>query len=120
MSVNKYPYRVLYGKGCVIMARNCCCSNDRKTVLTDQDRRKLINRLNRLEGQIRGIKGMVERDCYCPDILNQCSAAIAALNSFSRDLVGAHIRGCVARDLKDGDESSIDELVYTLQKLMKG
>ncbi len=102
------------------MAEKCCCNKERQTLRTQEDRRKLLNRLSRLEGQIRGLKGMIERDCYCPDILNQCSAVIAGLNSFSRDLVGAHIRGCVVHDLKEGDESTIDELIVTLQKLMRG
>lgn len=86
---------------------------------SDEAKKKLINRLSRIEGQIRGIKGMVERDSYCPDILNQCAAATSALNAFCRDLIGAHIRGCVAHDLKEGDDSVIEELVETLQKLMK-
>ena len=95
-----------------------CCS-DKITSRPDDERKKLINRLNRIEGQIRGIRGMVERDAYCPDILNQCAAATAAINSFTRDLIGAHIRGCVVRDIREGDDEVIDELVSTLQKLMR-
>ncbi len=101
------------------MAKKAACSCDKKTARTAQERRKLINRLNRIEGQIRGIKGMVEKDAYCPDILTQCAAASAALNSFNRDLIGHHIKGCVLRDLKSGDESVVDELVDMLKKLMK-
>lgn len=97
------------------MSENCC---QKTTSRDDDERRKLINRLNRIEGQIRGIRGMVERDAYCPDILNQCAAATAAINSFTRDLIGAHIRGCVVRDIREGDDDVIDELVSTLQKLM--
>ncbi len=97
----------------------CCCSGQKTTKRSDEDRRKLINRLSRIEGQIRGIKRMVESDAYCPDILNQCAAAISALNGFSKDLVGAHIRGCVAHDLREGDDSVLDELITTLQKLMR-
>ncbi len=79
----------------------------------------MINRLSRIEGQIRGIRGMLENDAYCADILTQTAAVNAALNSFNRDLIAAHIKGCVLRDLREGDESVIDELVVTLQKLMK-
>lgn len=98
------------------MSENCC---QKTTDRPDEERKKLIHRLNRIEGQIRGIRGMVERDAYCPDILNQCAAATAAINAFTRDLIGAHIRGCVVRDIKEGDDAVIDELVSTLQKLMK-
>ena len=89
------------------------------TARSDDERRRLINRLNRIEGQIRGIRGMIERDAYCNDILIQSSAVSAAMNAFNRDLIANHIRGCVARDLRDGDDSVIDELVDTMQKLMK-
>ncbi len=79
----------------------------------------MINRLSRIEGQIRGIRGMLDNDAYCADILTQTAAVNAAINSFNRDLIAAHIKGCVLRDLREGDESVIDELVVTLQKLMK-
>ncbi len=98
--------------------KRCACC-EKTTERSDAERRKLINRLSRIEGQIRGIKGMVERNAYCPDILTQCAAASAALNAFNRDLIGNHIKGCVVRDIKDGDDGVIDELVDTLQKLMK-
>lgn len=79
----------------------------------------LIHRLNRVEGQIRGIRGMVERDAYCPDILVQAAAANAALNAFCKELLASHIRTCVAEDIRAGKDEAIDELVCTLQKLMK-
>ena len=79
----------------------------------------MIHRLNRIEGQIRGIKGMVEKDAYCPDILVQVAAANAALNSFNKVLLANHIRTCVADDIREGHEETIDELVHVLQKLMK-
>ena len=85
----------------------------------EQERKKLIHRLNRIEGQIRGIKGMVEKDAYCPDILVQSAAVNAAINAFNKELLANHIKGCVVRDLKDGKDEVIDELVVTLQKLMK-
>lgn len=79
----------------------------------------LIRRLNRIEGQIRGIRGMVEKDAYCTDILTQVSAAQAALNSFSKELLGNHIRTCVVRDVQSGKLEVLDDLMNTIQKLMK-
>ena len=79
----------------------------------------LIHRLNRIEGQIRGIKGMVERDAYCPDILIQVAAVNAALCSFNKVLLANHIRTCVANEIRKGKDETIDELVNTLQKLMR-
>ena len=84
-----------------------------------QEYRDLLNRLSRIEGQVRGIRGMLERDAYCTDILVQVAAANAALNSFTRVLLSDHIRTCVARDLREGKEETVDELVATLQKLMR-
>ena len=80
---------------------------------------KLIHRLNRIEGQIRGIRGMVENHAYCTDILVQVGAANAALNAFSRELLGSHMRTCVVQDIRSGNDQVIDELLATLQKLMK-
>ncbi len=81
--------------------------------------RQLVSRLNRIEGQIKGIKGMLEKDAYCPNILIQVSAVNAALNSFNKVLLASHIKTCVAKHVREGDESVIEELVQTLQKLMK-
>ena len=75
--------------------------------------------LSRIEGQIRGIRGMVEKDAYCPDILTQVAAASAALNSFSKVLLASHIKTCVAQDIRAGKDETIDELLTTLQKLMR-
>ena len=96
--------------------RECCCKH---TERSEEERKKLINRLNRIEGQIRGIRAMVERDAYCPDILVQSAAANAAINSFNKDLIASHIRNCVVRDVREGNEDVIAELVDTLQKLMR-
>ena len=96
---------------------NCCCHKTK--VRTEQEYKDLITRLNRIEGQIRGIRGMVERDAYCTDILTQVAAANAALNSFTKVLLANHIRTCVARDIREGRDETIDELVDTLQRLMK-
>lgn len=98
----------------------CCCGCSEKTTKrSDDERRKLINRLSRIEGQIRGIRKMVESDSYCADILVQSAAVNAAVNSFNKDLIASHIRTCVARDIREGNDEVIDELVLTLQKLMK-
>ena len=86
---------------------------------TETESKQLINRLSRIEGQIRGIRGMVEKNVYCTDILMQVAAANAALNAFTRELLGNHIRTCVANDIRNGKDETIDELVQTLQKLMK-
>lgn len=86
---------------------------------TGKEYKDIINRLSRIEGQIRGIKGMVEKDAYCTDILVQVAAVNAALNSFSRVLLSNHIKTCVTQDIKDGKEETVDELIQTLKKLMK-
>ena len=79
----------------------------------------LIRRLNRIEGQVRGVKGMVEKEAYCTDILIQVSAIQSALNAFSRELLGNHIRTCVVTDLQNGQTEVVDDLLNTIQKLMK-
>lgn len=96
--------------------KECCCKTKERS---EKEYKDLINRLNRIEGQIRGIKKMVENDAYCIDILTQVSAANAALNSFNKVLLGNHIRTCVTNDIKEGKTETVDELVSTLQKLMK-
>ena len=99
------------------MKCKCCTHKTKKR--DEQEYKKLINRLSRIEGQIRGIKGMVEKDAYCTEILVQVSAVNAALNAFNKELLSNHIRTCVANDIKEGKDETIDELVDTLQKLMK-
>ena len=79
----------------------------------------LIRRLNRIEGQVRGVRGMVEKDAYCTDILTQVSAIQSALNAFSRELLSSHIRSCVVEGIQSGDADVVDELVRTVEKLMK-
>lgn len=95
-----------------------CCSHKTK-MRSEEEYKKLINRLNRIEGQVRGVKGMVENNAYCTDILIQVSAINAALNAFNRELLSNHIHTCVADDIRNGKDETIDELVVTLQKLMK-
>ena len=94
-----------------------CCHKTKER--SEKEYKNLLNRLSRIEGQIRGIKRMVEEDAYCTDILVQVAAANAALNSFNKVLLSEHIRTCVADDIREGKDETIEELVVTLQKLMK-
>lgn len=98
---------------------NCCCCSVKKKDRSEKEYKDLVNRLSRIEGQIRGIKRMLDEDCYCPDIMIQVSAANAALNSFNKVLLANHIRTCVADDIRNGNDDVIDELVTTLGKLMR-
>lgn len=99
------------------MQEECCAC--RKKERSEEEYKKLVNRLNRIEGQIRGIRGMLDRSAYCPDILDQVAAANAALNAFGRELLSNHIRSCVVNDVRAGKEETVDELLATLQKMMK-
>ena len=98
--------------------KKCCCC-ERHKERSPEEYKALMNRLNRIEGQIRGIRGMVESGAYCPDILVQAAAVNAAVNAFGKELLANHIRTCVADDIRAGRDETIDELVATLQKLMK-
>lgn len=100
------------------MEKNCCCTHKTKH-RSEEEYKALTNRLSRIEGQVRGIRKMVETDAYCTDILTQVSAIQAALNAFNRELLANHIRTCVMDDIKNGKDETVDELVATLQKLMK-
>lgn len=99
--------------------KKCCSCPERKKERPEQEYVDLIHRLNRIEGQVRGIRRMVERDAYCTDILVQVAAVNAALNSFNKVLLSNHIKTCVTRDIREGKEETVDELLITLQKLMK-
>ena len=99
------------------MNSECCCKKTKER--SEEEYKSLINRLSRIEGQIRGIKGMVEKNAYCTDILVQSSAVTAAMNAFNKELLANHIKTCVSQDIRDGKDETIDELVVTLQKLMK-
>ena len=96
-----------------------CCGCEKMTERSDEEKKKLINRLSRIEGQVRGLRGMIEKDAYCVDILMQSTAVQSALQAFSRDLLARHIRTCVARDLRDGKDEVVDELVEALSRLMR-
>lgn len=91
----------------------------RKSHHPDHIKKDLTNRLNRIEGQIRGIKGMVDRDVYCDDIITQLSATQSALNSVAKVLLQGHLKGCVVERITEGDEEVLDELLVTIQKLMR-
>lgn len=98
------------------MEENCTCN---KKYRDKGEATELIHRLNRIEGQIRGIRSMVENDAYCVDILTQVSAASAALTAFSRELLGSHVRTCVVQDIREGGEEKVEELLKTIQKFIK-
>ena len=91
----------------------------KKTARDAEDRKRLMNRLKRIEGQVRGLQNMLEQNTYCADILTQSAAVKAAINAFNRDLLALHIHGCVARDIRNGNDEVIDELTEIVQKLMK-
>jgi DNA-binding FrmR family transcriptional regulator len=99
--------------------KECCACHNKTKERSEEEYKCLMNRLNRIEGQVRGIKGMVEKNAYCTDIIVQVSAVTAALNAFNRELLASHIKSCVAEDIRAGKDETIDDLIATLQKLMK-
>ena len=103
--------------GAAMEAQSCDCHKRKER--SPEEYKRLIHRLNRIEGQIRGIRGMVEKSAYCPDILAQVAAPNAALNAFGRELLAEHIRTCVVHDIQEGREETVDDLIAILQKLMK-
>ena len=109
---------VFMGENTNTCSCDCTCC-ERKKQRDEKEYKDLLNRLSRIEGQVRGIRGMVENDAYCVDILTQVAAVTAALNSFNKVLLADHIRTCVAEDIRSGNDEVVDELVATLQKLMK-
>ncbi|MDI7742487.1 metal-sensitive transcriptional regulator [Lysinibacillus fusiformis] len=99
---------------------NCCSSsNERKSHHSEETKKNLITRLNRVEGQIRGIKGLIEKDTYCDDVITQISAAQSALNGVAKMLLETHLKECVADRIQEGDLEVLDEVLVTIQKLMK-
>ena len=100
--------------------KKCCCSASGKmTMRTDEQKKKLLNRLKRIEGQVCGIQRMIENDAYCNDILMQSAAVNAAMNAFNKELLANHIRTCVVEDIQAGSQEKVDELCAVVQKLMK-
>ena len=98
--------------------KRCSCC-EKHTLRAQEEKKKLLNRLRRIEGQVRGLQAMVEADAYCNDVLTQSAAVNAAINAFNKELLANHLRTCVAHDIREGNDAVIDELVATLQKLMK-
>ncbi len=115
-TLDKYPIGV-YNMREVICMENCCCMKTKKR--SEKEYKSLINRLSRIEGQIRGIRSMVENDAYCVDILTQSSAVGAAIDAFNRELLSEHIKTCVTDDIRAGKEEKTDELMDILRKLMR-
>lgn len=103
------------------MGSNGCpgCGTEKHTRRTDEQKKALLNRLKRIEGQVRGLQTQIEQDAYCNDILTQSAAVASAINAFNKELLANHIRTCVARDLRAGQDEVIDELAETVQRLMK-
>ena len=123
----RYPVGVCKG-GLSVNDKKCCCTSEQDSVAACCERKKkrseeefksLMNRLKRIEGQVRGVEKMLENDAYCPDILTQVSAINSALNSFNKELLASHMKSCVINDIRAGKDEAIDELVATLQKIMK-
>ena len=102
------------------MSKKCGdCSDCKHKVRDEKEHKNLTNRLSRIEGQIRGIKNMVDEDRYCVDILTQVSAIQSALNAFNKHILAKHIKSCVVEDIRAGNEETVDELCKTIQKFMK-
>ncbi len=97
----------------------CPACSGKKKMRDPEEKKKLLMRLKRAEGQIRGIEKMIEEDCYCPDIIIQVSAVTSALSSFNKELMTSHVKSCVANDIKAGNDDALTEFVDIMQKLMK-
>ncbi|HWO74348.1 MAG TPA: metal-sensitive transcriptional regulator [Bacillus sp. (in: firmicutes)] len=103
-----------------ILNVDACCSSERKSHHSDEVKANLYARLNRIEGQIRGIKGLIEKDTYCDDVITQIAATQSALTSVAKILLGGHLKTCVLERVQDGDDEVLDEVLITIQKLMRG
>lgn len=101
------------------MKKEKCCCSCKKKERENSEIKSLMTRLNRIEGQVKGIRNMIENDAYCTDVLVQVSAVNAALNAFSKTLLANHIKTCVANDIRAGKDEVIDDLLNTIQKMMK-
>lgn len=98
----------------------CCCEGHRTKMRSEEEHKKLMNRLKRIEGQVRGVEKMLDENAYCPDIMVQISAINNALNSFNKELLASHMKSCVVEDIEAGKgDEAIDELAALLQKVMK-
>lgn len=99
--------------------QDCCCGGEKHTERSEEQKKKLLNRLSRLEGQVRGVKKMIENDAYCNDVLIQTAAISAAVNALSREVLRAHLNSCVIRDIRAGRDEVTDELMETLERIMR-
>lgn len=97
------------------MSQKCCESKIKYR--KEEDKKRLMNRLSRIEGQVRGVRSMVEKDAYCTDILLQVTAICSALEAFQKELLGEHIRTCVIQDIRDGKDETAEELIETLRRM---
>ncbi|WP_129691039.1 metal-sensitive transcriptional regulator [Gottfriedia acidiceleris] len=97
----------------------CCTTDERKSHHSEKTKQNLVARLNRIEGQVRGIKGLIDKDTYCDDIITQIAATQAALNSVAKILLEGHMKSCVLERIQEGDTAVLDEVLVTFQKLMK-
>ena len=113
------PYKGILKEVIIIEENKNCACCEKKTLRDGKHKKALLNRLKRIEGQVRGIESMIEQDAYCNDILIQSAAVNAAMNSFNKELLASHIRSCVVNNIRNGNDEIIDELVTTLQRLMK-
>ena len=100
-------------------SNRCCHCMEKHSLRSEEQKKALINRLKRIEGQVRGVQQMLEKDAYCNDILVQSAAISAAMNAFNKEILATHIHTCVVRDIREGRDEVVDELVSTIQKLMK-
>ncbi|MFF2483117.1 metal-sensitive transcriptional regulator [Paenibacillus sp. NPDC058071] len=105
--------------GLTAVTESCHSDSDRKSHHSDKTKSNLVSRLNRIEGQIRGVKGMIEKDTYCDDVLNQIAAIQSALNSVGKLLLENHLNSCVLERIQEGDNDVIKELMVTMNKLIK-
>lgn len=122
MTYTPRGYIIHNRKGDDIMSECCAgdnCRGPKTKERSEEEYKSLVNRLSRIEGQIRGIRGMLDKSAYCPDILSQVAAATAALNAFGRELLSTHVKTCVVNDIRAGRDETVDELLDTLRKLMK-
>ena len=99
--------------------KDCCACSEKHKERSPEEYKDLINRLSRIEGQVRGLQRMLEEDAYCADILTQSAAVSAAINAFNKDLLARHLHTCVVRDIRSGDDGAVDELAEMVKKLMK-
>lgn len=97
----------------------CPACGEKKTHRSEEEKKKLLNRLSRIEGQVRGVRKMIENDAYCNDVLTQSAAVAAAVNAFNREVLRAHVHSCVVRDIRAGEDGVADELIATLERLMR-